>query len=372
MFSKIYFKLSFFILLLIVIVQCTFMHFSVKSELQKLIEFKNIENSKYLENRIYTESFILNEIKEYKDRALIKLIMMNIFVIVCFIFIYHFFVGKYLNALIKMNHHLSPLETKNLIKNIPNDEIGDLVRSRIQMLDLVEENESNNKKLIRILIHDLNNSLALILGSVQFLQKHIEKLDREKILKKLSKIELGANTQKELIDTVRQIEAIESHKQIIKKENILFESLFNDAFTIFEEKLKKKDLSIKLISKEGFYIEVDKSLFLNNVLNNLISNSIKFSAHGNKITIETIQEENKKIIIFKDQGIGMSKELLNKIFDTQAKTSRDGTDGEKGTGFGMPLVKQTLNSFGAEVKVSSKTIEESQNDHGTEFRLIFT
>jgi signal transduction histidine kinase len=115
----------------------------------------------------------------------------------------------------------------------------------------------------------------------------------------------------------------------------------------------------------------EKSSLTYQVLNNLVSNAIKFSDPGSMIKL-TISEENNSIFVqIKDAGVGIPADLLGSIFDPKKQTTRDGTQGEKGTGFGMPIVRSYIERFGAHIQVESKTKQESSQDHGTTVTLKF-
>jgi signal transduction histidine kinase len=77
------------------------------------------------------------------------------------------------------------------------------------------------------------------------------------------------------------------------------------------------------------------------------------------------------MITIKDSGIGMPDEIRHNVFKKDKQTSRIGTEGEKGTGFGMPLVKNYMEHFGGKIKVESKDIESFPDDHGTTFTIYF-
>jgi signal transduction histidine kinase len=72
----------------------------------------------------------------------------------------------------------------------------------------------------------------------------------------------------------------------------------------------------------------------------------------------------------RDHGIGMPGGLLADLFDVRKTTSRPGTAGEKGTGFGMPLVRRLLTAYGGSIEVSSVDEDTGAADHGTEARLL--
>jgi signal transduction histidine kinase len=107
------------------------------------------------------------------------------------------------------------------------------------------------------------------------------------------------------------------------------------------------------------------------VLNNLISNAIKFTHPGGSISIEVADRGANWEIHIKDSGIGIPESLLPKLFDQHQQTSRPGTHGEKGTGFGMPIVKRFVERYGGRLSVESITVERDSQRHGTHIRIEF-
>jgi signal transduction histidine kinase len=80
--------------------------------------------------------------------------------------------------------------------------------------------------------------------------------------------------------------------------------------------------------------------------------------------------ESEVLISIKDSGIGMPNKIKDSLFSSTAKTSRPGTNGEKGTGFGMPLVKVMIEEMGGHVTVDSiEKVADNQTDHGTTIHL---
>ncbi|MCK6598635.1 MAG: ATP-binding protein, partial [Bdellovibrionaceae bacterium] len=108
------------------------------------------------------------------------------------------------------------------------------------------------------------------------------------------------------------------------------------------------------------------------VLNNLLSNAIKFTPRGKTIEIkgESLNSDQYMLTV-EDKGIGIPSELLQNLFSVSKKTSRPGTEGEAGTGFGMPLVHATMKAYGGDIQVSSVPQEQNPENCGTSFKLIF-
>ena len=80
---------------------------------------------------------------------------------------------------------------------------------------------------------------------------------------------------------------------------------------------------------------------------------MKFSYSGSNIYIKGCREKDTILLSIKDEGMGMPQSILNNIFDISKPTSREGTQGEKGTGYGMPLVKKFVELFGGKLTIES-------------------
>ena len=98
-------------------------------------------------------------------------------------------------------------------------------------------------------------------------------------------------------------------------------------------------------------------------MNNILTNALKFSHPQSKILIRADRKEDGLRLSVRDFGIGIPPDLLQDLFDITKATSRAGTGGESGTGFGMPLMKRFINSYGGRIEIHSR---EKTEDHGTE------
>src|SRR5690606_35579966 len=136
---------------------------------------------------------------------------------------------------------------------------------------------------------------------------------------------------------------------------------------IFKEALLKKNITLVFennLPEETCFV-ADQTAFTTSVINNLISNSIKFSDVGTEILVRSFEKNGRIIIEVEDKGIGMKQEALDDIFNPLKIKSTIGTDGEIGTGYGLSLVKFYVNNFKGFIKVESKSKEEHPENHGT-------
>ncbi|MCE3013993.1 MAG: ATP-binding protein, partial [Proteobacteria bacterium] len=135
---------------------------------------------------------------------------------------------------------------------------------------------------------------------------------------------------------------------------------------ILDEKIVKKKI---LVEKNivDWIVRVDRSAFISQVILNILSNAVKFSYEGGLISIRGYSRDNCYHLEVKDSGTGMSAETLENIFADYVITTTPGTQGEKGTGFGMPIAHQVMKRLGGELQVTSSLAEA---DRGTTVKII--
>lgn len=247
------------------------------------------------------------------------------------------------------------------------------LRTRLKThLDIIEKNEIIDKKsheqkeLLHVLCHDLSNPL----GNLQTI---LEMYDEDPGLfdELLEPMKISVRNGLELIDLVRQLRAFEEKGQPLEiaKENL--QSLLNEALSIIKPKLSKKNLTLETSINKDHFVAVEKTSLINSVLNNLLTNAIKFSYSGSKIAVKSEKQGELIQLSVRDFGIGMSAKMIDDVFDISKTTSRPGTEEEKGTGFGMPLVKKFMFAYRGDINIISTEKTDTSKHHGTEVILSF-
>lgn len=133
-------------------------------------------------------------------------------------------------------------------------------------------------------------------------------------------------------------------------------------------KIKDKSISIKYDIQGNLKLKIDATKIINSAFNNILTNSIKFSDKGSTLLIRTFSTKDKIHIEFVDYGRGISKEIQKTLFNKNNKNTRTGTMGEKGTVFGMGLIKESVESFDGKIEVFSPL---SDQQTGTRVLLTF-
>lgn len=213
----------------------------------------------------------------------------------------------------------------------------------------VQRLRDHYQKMLRILCHDISSPLSLILLFSD--SKNTAKLD----FNKKEKIFKAATTMCELIQKIRDQEAVKSGN--IQFDLIPFdlERAFAELCFVFEDLAAKKGVKIRVKNHCQDKVLGDFTSFKNVVLGNLISNAIKFSKKGNTIYLTAVDKIDHVLIEIEDEGVGIPLTILDKIYNGGKAISRIGTEGESGTGFGVSLAKTYIASYGGSLDIASET-----------------
>lgn len=222
-------------------------------------------------------------------------------------------------------------------------------------LAAADASEKSQKQFFSSMSHDMRTPLNVIIGMTELgLRKDCSK---EKMADYLQKI--GASSQQllTLINDILEMSRLEQGK--IDLENSTFhlcDTLENcvSPFQIqAENEGKKFETKINVSSP----MVCGDSSRLTQILNNLISNALKFTETGDSIKVSLKQVKKSRhgryVFVIEDTGIGMSEEFLPRLFEPYEREKRFGAQSVAGTGLGMPIVKNLVSRMGGEITVDS-------------------
>ena len=231
--------------------------------------------------------------------------------------------------------------------------------------DIILKQSSDRKELIQIMCHDLANT-ASFMSSVLALSK-LHDLTVDDLV---SDMDIAIKNVTELIYMVKNLSTLdENSRQFpLEKQSLLF--MVQESIHILNHQLKEKNIEVTVDIPKHLKITVERVSFINSVLNNLLTNAIKFSYPKSKIILSASEAKGQIFFSVKDFGIGMSTDFKKNLFDIHKLSSRPGTNGEIGTGYGLPLVKKFITVYGGEIEVLSQTSDQSEI-HGTTVNITF-
>ncbi len=217
--------------------------------------------------------------------------------------------------------------------------------------------------------HDIRTPMNAIIGFTALAQTHID--NRAQVQDYLSKISTSSNHLLSLINDILDMSRIESGTVKLDEKPVHIPDLLHDLRAMIQGLINAKNLNLYIDAQDVVNEDVitDK-LRLNQVLLNIISNAIKFTEPGGDIIIRLVEkpcEINNYTtyeLVVKDNGIGMSEEFLDHVFDTFAREQSSTVSGIQGTGLGMAISKNIVEMMGGEIKV------ESQEGKGSIFTVI--
>lgn len=228
----------------------------------------------------------------------------------------------------------------------------------------------SKKRLVSVLLHDISNHIYLIQGASDLL--NLPGLGPEKVGQINGKISRSAGLMAGIVSMVRDMEAVSTGKMRPELTRVDLEEVVEGLRFVFGDQLQNKELTlISRIEPAARYVLAEPRSLLNQVMSNLLSNAIKFSHPGGRITLRAGAGPEGVRLRLRDQGIGIPPELAGRLFDDHGETTRPGTGGEKGTGFGLPIVRTFMESFGGSITLEPASVKTDPDDGGTEFCLDF-
>ncbi|ASB49204.1 ATP-binding protein [Alkalitalea saponilacus] len=216
------------------------------------------------------------------------------------------------------------------------------------------ENLNADKDLfITILAHDLRSPFNGLLGFLEVLKTNVRDYDIETTRNSLNLLyEIAQNTFKILEDTLMWVRA-NSGKTSYEPQKLNLKVICTDVVQNMKEVANAKNITINHSLAEDLLIYADKNM-LSSILRNLISNSIKFTNRNGRIEIHAEADHTNAIVTVSDNGIGMEPEEINKLFGISQIFTTEGTENEKGSGFGLLICKEFVERHGGKIWVESK------------------
>ena len=200
------------------------------------------------------------------------------------------------------------------------------------------------------LVHDLANPLQVLTLNMEVMS--VRRDNRMELFEqKSARLNKSIESIMNILTEARKTHTEIMGKSELSKTEVNVHQLINDILCDFEERLSAKNIKTELDFLDGeSLIWVHETWLRNQVLANLISNAIKFSFKNSKIKITVrFPEADKVRIVIEDYGIGISVDKAQNIFSLGHQTTTKGTSGEKGTGLGLPIVKQYVELMGGTV-----------------------
>lgn len=249
--------------------------------------------------------------------------------------------------------------------------VGIRTRELKQKLQLVEKLKDENDRLFKVVLHDISNPMSAVLGYLSLLGHSKIKMDPAKRDEYVGKTVASAESVASTIRQVRALATAEMGKTELGEVE-LWDAL-ELAETIYEPLYEAKGvtLDIQYPKNHSLRVRANKELFVHSVLGNLLSNSLKFSEPGSTVKMSHWVSDGKLHLKVRDRGTGIKEDQIPRLFSFERSVTTTGTKGERGTGYGLPLMKRYIDQIHGKVYVESAEKSDSAVNHGTSFHLEF-
>ena len=300
-----------------------------------------------------------------QNLAEILIIAYPLILIVLF-FIARFIAGRSIKPISSIIKTSNIITKDNLTSRIPlpqnKDELFVLSQTINNLLDRIETAIEREKQFTSDASHELRTPLAVMKGTMEVLirKPRNQQEYEEKIQFCISEVD----RLNHMVDQLLLLARFENQKQNVKQETIYLNALILDNLTRFSEKIENKKIKIVADFTEDFYVQSDNYL-VSIIFSNLISNAIKYSNDNGKIELKLEKTSTDLIFTIADNGVGISEQDLNKIFNSFYRSDVSNHPEIKGTGLGLSIVKRLCDLLKLEITVESKL------NQGTKFVLNF-
>ena len=232
------------------------------------------------------------------------------------------------------------------------EELAEQTQNLLMTNAELERLNRTKDKFFSIIAHDLRNPFSAIIGFSELLRNDFTKMDDKQKLNLLELISLSSETAFELLENLLQWARTQTDKIKFEPQNFDLSAAVGSAIDLHCVITQKKGVKLKNEIQSPTVVYADKNM-ITTVLRNLISNAIKFSKPGGLIVVSAGKSDDCIEVNVIDEGIGMSRENLGKLFRIDTYHSTSGTMGESGTGLGLIICKEFIEKHNGRIRATS-------------------
>lgn len=286
------------------------------------IEYILLKGNQYIEESIQIKTNISLEIKE-ESKNVIPIIGMN----------------RVLGSIEILSHQ--GLNEDQMI----------IIKAAANQLGNALEREHMLNSMLRSISHDLRTPLTGIVGASQLMMNQ-DHLTNEDVYSLAKDIHDQAHWLTQIVENILNMSKIESGNLVLHKNLEVVDDLIYEAIQHLPE-LEKRNVVVD-VPQDLLFINVDGKLMVQ-VFINILNNAIKYTKEKDQITIHVKKLENEVQFMIKDTGSGISKNILDHIFEEFVTDTNVSNDSQKGIGLGLAICKAIIQAHGGKIWAKNET-----------------
>lgn len=267
------------------------------------------------------------------------------------------FARRFTAPIMEMSQTAKNMTSGNLdsrVLNIPADELGQLGIGLNQLAERLSAVEKLRKKMTADVAHDLRTPLATVRSHLEGMIDQIippNKENLESLLEEVNRLTL-------LIEGLQEISLSDKAIHNFQIEPVELSFYLKETIRRLEPLFQSKGVSLRFTPGDTCFVKSDREA-LAKILDNLLSNALKFTPSGKNVRLNLKNEREMVIIEVSDEGVGIAAKDLPYIFERFYRTDRSRNRGSGGFGLGLTIVKELTEALGGMISVESKPGEGS-------------
>lgn len=217
----------------------------------------------------------------------------------------------------------------------------------------LEELNSHKESVLAVLSHDLRSPLAGIIQGAEYLKMNFDTIEPALVKDLLDEFHKATINELNMLDYLVEWARIKYASDTFVPTKISLKLTVAQVFETLKETAAIHDIQLQNEIEDNSLVYADEKMLLS-ILQNILSNAIKHSHQGGKISVSAKRSQQMLVVKIKDSGSGMTHETQDKLFAPQVKSLSKAIEENQGAGIGLLLVKGFLEKNGGEVWAESK------------------
>lgn len=248
-----------------------------------------------------------------------------------------------------------------------NNEFKDLAKTFNEMVSEIQVSMEKQNRFISDASHELRTPISVIQGYANLLSRW-GKEDEEVLIESIEAIKDESNNMKKLIESLLFLARGEKNNNVIIKEDFNLKNLVDEI--VKESIMIDNKHNIFTKNNEDVIINADKNL-IKEAIRVFVDNSIKYTQEGGNIKINSFKSNKKVFISIEDNGIGIPKDDLERIFDRFYRVDKSRNKEINGFGLGLSIAKYIIDTHNGNIKIYSKSKEDCLEEDVETGTIVF-
>lgn len=224
------------------------------------------------------------------------------------------------------------------------------VEERTQQL---MELNATKDKFFSIIAHDLKNPFNTLMGFTELMRDNFEQFEHKQIKEYISILYETSRSSYALLKNLLDWARAQTGGLSIQPENIDLHKLVREVLRLIDLPASKKKINLNNNIPDKIAVFADFNT-TDTIVRNLVSNAIKYTNDNGNISVDSSVSKNEVIVCVSDDGVGITADIISKLFRIDQNISTKGTDNESGTGLGLLLCKEFIGKNNGKIWVESK------------------